>query len=259
MFKLYVLGALAEQVRTHRVSWTQSLVLRAQVKSLGSGTLQNDPVGTTLSVDQAATAMISISDNTAADLLISLVGRSAVERQVGLWSSHAELDTPFLTTRELFLLQYADYPTLADHYLRLAPRQRASYLTHTIDPMPLSKVSSATGPHDIATIEWFASPDDICRAFAGLRTLSAEAGLSEVGTILSVNEGGLGLNATTWPTVWFKGGSEPGVLTFGYLARDNRGRTFVVTAMAENPRRPLDGAAILDLQSLIRGSFALLR
>jgi beta-lactamase class A len=41
--------------------------------------LQYEPEGTQISVLDAAAKMISISDNTAADMLIHLVGRSAVE------------------------------------------------------------------------------------------------------------------------------------------------------------------------------------
>jgi len=259
MFKLFVLGALAEQVRAHRVSWNQALVISDDVKSLPSGVLQNDPAGTTVTVDQAASGMISISDNTAADLLISLLGRSAVEQQVRQWSANATLDSPFLTTRELFVLKDVDYPVLANRYLALGRAQRTAYLTGTIDREPLPNVAAvAAAPRDVDGIEWFASADDVCRVFAGLSALSTQPGLSPVGAVLSANDGGIGLDPTTWPTVWFKGGSEPGVLTLGYLGRDKGGRAFVVTALVEDRRRPVDGAALLDLESLIRGSFAML-
>jgi hypothetical protein len=55
----------------------------------------------------AATAamMIAISDNTAADMLIQLVGRSAVEAPDRQWSDHADLNVPFLTARESLLME----------------------------------------------------------------------------------------------------------------------------------------------------------
>jgi beta-lactamase class A len=59
----------------------------------GSGTLQDLPDGTKLTVEQAAVKMISVSDNTAADMLLKLVGRAAVEEQVRAWSNHASLVT----------------------------------------------------------------------------------------------------------------------------------------------------------------------
>jgi beta-lactamase class A len=127
-------------------------------------------------VEQAAIKMISVSDNTAADLLLSLVGRAAVERQVERWSSRPSLDIPFLTVSELFALKYDDFPKLADHFLSLGPSARAAYLRSTIDAVPVGAEVAVSSPRDVDTIEWFASPDDLCRAFVGLRSLRAEPG-----------------------------------------------------------------------------------
>ena len=74
MFKLFVLGALARRIAAGQVSWTQELTVTDALKSGGSGSLQDVPAGTRVSVRQTALQMISISDNTAADMLIHLVG-----------------------------------------------------------------------------------------------------------------------------------------------------------------------------------------
>ncbi len=199
--------------------------------------------------------MISISDNTAADMLINLVGRSAVESQVRQWSSNATLDAPFLTTRELFILHYVDYPTLANAYLTLPPNKRAAYLASAVDPLSLSEVQGSTEPRDIDSIEWFGSPDDICHAFSGLQQLSYQSKMSPLASILSVNQGGLRLNPSQWPTVWFKGGSEPGVLTLGYLAKNTKGQTYVVSAMVSNPTTALSPWATGSLLEVAKGAF----
>jgi beta-lactamase class A len=89
MFKLFVLGALAHQVAVGRVSWNQELTVTDALKSGGSGSLQDVPAGTRVSVQQTALKMISVSDNTAADMLIHLVGRSAVQAEDRQWSAHA--------------------------------------------------------------------------------------------------------------------------------------------------------------------------
>ncbi len=262
MFKLFVLGALAHQIASGRVAWSQELTVQEGLKSLGnplgSGSLEYSPAGTNVSVQETATKMISLSDNTAADMLINLVGRSAVEAQTEQWSSHAGKDDPFLTTRELFLLHYLDFPALSNQYLRVAPSERGAFLASSVDPLSLSQVQESTEPRDVDTIEWFASADDMCRALAGLSSLATQPGLSPIGTALSANTGGIDLNSKSWPTVLFKGGSEPGVLTLGYLARDSQGRTFVVVALAENPNTVLDGASVLVLNTLIHGAFNLL-
>jgi beta-lactamase class A len=263
MFKLFVLGALAHQIAAARVSWNQELTVTAAVKSageIGPGYLQYDPAGTRVSVRQTALQMISISDNTAADMLIDLVGRSAVQAQDRQWSDHAALNVPFLTTRELFLLKYV-HPALAAQYLRLALGRRAAFLATAVDPLPLSQaqLQNVASPVDIDTLEWFASPDDICRAFAGLQRLAAQPRLAPLGSVLSANDGSIGLDPAQWPTVWYKGGSEPGVLTLGYLATNSKGQTFVVVAMLSDPATALSPSAGAGLLAIVQGAFHLLR
>ena len=260
MFKLFVLGALAHQIAAGRVSWHQELTVTDAQKSPGSGTLQNVPDGTRVSVRQTAAKMIAISDNTAADMLIDLVGRSAVQAQDRQWSDHAARNVPFLTAREGLLMKI--YPALASKYLSLAPAHRAGFLASKVDPLPFRQAQAQTlpgSPTDIDTIEYFASPEDICRAFAGLQQLAAQPALAPLGPILSADSAGIGLDPAHWPTVWFKGGSEPGVLTLGYLATNSTGQTFVVAAMLSDPAAALPPSALPGLLAIARGAFGLIR
>jgi beta-lactamase class A len=262
MFKLFVLGALARQIAAGRVSWNQELTVTAQLKSLPSGQLQDEPDGTQISVLDTATKMISISDNTAANMLINLVGRSAVEAQDRQWSDHAALNVPFLTTREVFILKLSQWPALANRYIAANGAGRQALLASTVDRAPLPAVAAAQAwvtPWDIDTIEWFASPDDICRSFAGLQQLAAQPRLAPLGPVLSANNGGVGLDPAQWPTVWFKGGSEPGVLTLGYLATNSKGQTFVVVAMLSDPAAAPSPSALSGLLAIVRGAFELVR
>jgi hypothetical protein len=111
-----------------------------------------------------------------------------------------------------------------------------------VDPLPSSLLGPLGAPIDIDTIEWFASPDDICRAFAGLQQLAAQPALAPLGSILSAsNGGGLGLDPAQSPTIWYKGGNEPGVATGGFLATNSKGQTFVVVGLLSDP------AAVLPL------------
>jgi hypothetical protein len=68
-------------------------------------------------------------------------------------------------------------------------------------------------PRDIGSLEWFASPADICKVCASLSALAREPGLATVASILEINDGGLGLDPRHWQPAWFKGSSEPGVVT----------------------------------------------
>jgi len=179
------------------------------------------------------------------------------------WPDYAGLNVPFLTTRELNFMKILNYPALANQYLSLAPGQRAAFLASWVDPLPFNQaqvqnLSQAwTEPRDIDTLEWFASPDDICRAFAGLHQLAARPALAPLDPIVSANDGGIGLDPAQWPTVWFKGGSDPGVLTLGYLSTNSKDQTFVVVAMLANPAAALPPQAIVVLQEIVRAAFEL--
>ena len=262
-FKLYVLDALARAIAAGTVSWDQRLTLTSQLTSLPSGELATEPAGTQVTVLQAAQDMISSSDNTAADLLITLVGRTAVESAAAdSGMADPALDTPFLTTRELFVLKLDDWPALASRYLALGAAGRQALLTGTVDRVPLSAlhVTAPTGwtqPRDIGTIEWFASPADICRVYASLAALSRQPGLAPVASILEINNGSLALDPGQWSSVWFKGGSEPGVLTLNYLATTRTGQSYVVSALAANPSAPIRSAATAQLIGAIKGAFTL--
>jgi beta-lactamase class A len=108
------------------VHWNQPLTVTAQLKSLPSGELQNEPDGTQISVQDTAAKMISVSDNTAANMLINLVGRPAVEAALTTTGmADPALDRPFLTTRELFILKLDQWPALGPPDRHLAWRLRS--------------------------------------------------------------------------------------------------------------------------------------
>jgi Beta-lactamase enzyme family/ORF 12 gene product N-terminal len=262
-FKLYVLGALAEQVRAGRASWNEHLAIRDDWKSLPSGVLQNLPAGTELTLQQYAAYMIAVSDNTATDHLIHRLGRHTVEvQQIRFGVRQPWRNLPFLTTRELFILKLTSYPALLDAYRRLPAPLRPAYLATHVDARPLPSLDDATtwtAPRGIGSVEWFASPSDICRAYAGLARQAAAPRLTAVGTVLSRNDGGLWLDTDRWSTTWYKGGSEPGVLTLNYLARLGGGDTYVVSAMVNDPSHSIpEATAVPELQALVRGVFTLM-
>src|SRR5690349_16830375 len=148
-FKLYVLSALAQSVEQGRLAWDQTVPLNETWKSLPSGVLQDKPAGTPYTLRQYADYMISISDNTAADHLIHIVGRDRVERPA------PAADVPFLTTRELFVLKGFHYPAVADAYLYL-PQGLRPYALPALDAVPRDQITPWTQPEQIDQIEWFA-------------------------------------------------------------------------------------------------------
>jgi hypothetical protein len=251
-FKLYVLGALAQAVRSGRLSWSTGLALNPAWKSLPSGVLQDEPDGTVHTLAEYADYMIAISDNTAADHLIHEVGRAAVQRQFALFGNSAP-NAPLLTTRELFVLKGWHYPAVASAYAALPVPLRAAALP-ALDQVPREKITAWSRPEMIDKLEWFGSPMAMCRAYAGLWNQRDP----QVGAALSINDGGLGLPAADFPTVWFKGGSEPGVLTLNYLARSADGTLVTAGVMLSDPAQPLDEATVIPSAiALMRGALRL--
>ena len=102
--------------------------------------------------------MISISDNTAADMLIDLVGWTSRGPGPTRWSAQSSADVPFLTTREMLLLHYVDFPALANRYLSTPQPQRGAFLAASVDTLPLRDVQASSEPRDVETIERFVSP-----------------------------------------------------------------------------------------------------
>ncbi len=255
--KLYVLLGLADRISAGKLTWETPIAIKDEWKSLPSGTTQNEPAGTKLTVRELANRMISISDNTATDHLLYTVGRERVEAALRT-AKHAKpsLDIPFLSTRELFLLKLGSTPEEVEAYLKSSPAKRRTYLDKTLagKQPTLDGVDQWTGARNIDRLEWFASSEDLCRVMATLHARSSKPKLGPLLDVLSINPG-LPIDKTQWPYIGFKGGSEPGVINLTWLLRRADDRWFVVTVTANSdaggrvPEDKLLGVAggVLDL------------
>ena len=76
--KLPIACALAAEVEARRARWDERLVIRAQDKVSGSGVLADFSEGETISLRDAQTLMIIVSDNTATNLILDRIGADAV-------------------------------------------------------------------------------------------------------------------------------------------------------------------------------------
>jgi hypothetical protein len=171
------------------------------------------------------------------------------------------LDRPFLTTREIFTLKLAHWPALAQRYLAADQDGRRALLASTVDRTPLPAVAAAgawIAPRAVTSLEYFASASDLCRVYASLAALARRPGLAPIGQMLSLNDDGLQLDPAQWQTTWFKGGSEPGVLTMAFLATTRTEHSYVVTVLAENPSQPVNQLrAIPAILSAVNEAFTL--
>jgi beta-lactamase class A len=237
MFKLYVLGAVADAVAAGSLTWDAPLTVTDDVKSLPSGELQDVPSGTTVTVREAAEKMISISDNTATDLLIRTVGREAVERALADMGHHdPDENTPFLMTRELFRLGWGDggaggaareawnAAQAADD--DAARRAVLDTLPGGLLDIPVTDVKAAVWEDGL---DWFMTPADLIAAHLALQEKASTATGEPVREILTINTGIEVSDGDGWDYVAFKGGSSMGVLAGSWYAERADGRAFVIT------------------------------
>lgn len=248
IFKLYVLAELARQVDAGTLKLDGTLSIVESAKSLPSGKMHELAVGTPVELRAAARDMIAISDNTATDHLLALLGRENVEAHLGEYGNSApERNRPFLSTLEMFALKglgksdYVDVfgkPSLKEAAVAWAEGsvdERRRWLERALDTLDDDATKrreqiaraynlNALGARSHVEIEWFAKPADVVALIAkAVRGELVSASASR--TFLDVYAAGSAVYER--PEVvaqGFKGGSEAHVLAFSsrVVLRDGR-------------------------------------
>lgn len=252
-FKLYVLGALTDLIQSGSLKWEQTFPIRADWKSLPSGEMQNWPDGQEVPLKTFAEYMIKISDNTATDHLLQIVGRMNVEAQLSKMKSHfANLNCPFLMTSEIFKLKWAAPLDVINSYIHGDEATRRSLLGREVAALSLNKVGTNGVPFDqpayIRNIEWFGSTKDIC---SSMKTLK-EKNSPEVLDILSKNTPLIHLGADShWAYAGYKGGSEPGVITMTFLLRNKNDEWGCISTAWNNENKNVSELVFSDFVSKV--------
>lgn len=236
-FKLYVLSALAHSIERGEHRWDE--VVNLSEKSLPSGQMQEWPAGAPVTLHTLASMMISISDNTATDQLIRVLGRNAIGDELRK-SGHSTPDKtlPFLTTHELFALK--GNPALGAQYAAADEAGQEAILKKLdvqikTDPASIP-LPQYTEPHAIDTLEWFASANDIAgimRRIAALKDPTARQ-------ILAISPSMSASDRARFAYVGYKGGSEPGVLNLSWLMQTKSGEWRVLTISWNDQSAPVD-------------------
>lgn len=252
-FKLLVLGTLADAVDAGDVTWDDEITIRDELKSIPTGILQNEPDGTVRTVREVAELMIKISDNTATDHLIDLLGRERIEQHLAeLGLSQPDLDIPFLTTREFAALKVGPASGLRTQYLDADEAGKRVILEQisgiTVADLPITDFDQPIDPDEL---EWFASPNDMCAVMVHLWNSDDPA----VREILTVNPG-VAPEPGLWEQVAFKGGSEPGLISAVWLMVDEAGDTYVFAGSVVNPDQLLDDFETLFVMAAARDLLA---
>lgn len=233
-FKLVVLSALQDAIAAGTHNWDDVVRLQPDWRSLPSGLLQDWPPETAITLESLATMMIAISDNTATDALINVVGRDALE-------ALTPRNSPFLTTREFFALKNPANGDLLTAF-RQADGETKKQVLAALKNAALPSVDVFSGDPVNIDIEWQLSTRELCTFMAQVQSLP----------LMSVNPGVA--KPKNWQRVAYKGGSEPGVLNLTTGLRSKNGKPYCVSATWNDPNRALDEIALTRLYSgLIEG------
>lgn len=225
-FKLAILTALRAQIDAGEHRWDEVVTLEPTLKSLPGGMIQDWPDGSPLTIHTLATLMISISDNTATDTLLQLVGREVVEEYAGD-------NRPLLSTKELFKLKATPNADLLESYLAGDEAGKRAVLETLADhPLPAPTDMPSTPTLDV---EWFFTPGELCELIAGVQDLE----------LMTVSPGVA--NPAEWARVAFKGGSETGVLNLTHWLETEDGTAYCVVVTQNRADAAVDETLLANL------------
>ncbi|BAY83915.1 putative beta lactamase-related protein [Calothrix parasitica NIES-267] len=220
-FKLAILKTLKQQIASGQKSWSDTVTLKNEDKSLPSGILQTWPENSQLTLQTLATLMISMSDNTATDILIKQIGRESIE------SISSNQNIPFITTRELYSLKASQNSKLLQRYRKGDVKQRREILAE-IANQPLPDINDFITNPNALDIEWFYNAEELCELIEAVADLP----------LMSINPGIA--NPKDWERVAFKGGSEPGVINITTWLKGKNNKQYCVVATWNNSKAPVD-------------------
>ncbi len=237
-FKLYVLAALSSKIANSDRDWDD--VVPIYRKSLPSGILQDWPIGTPMTLQALATLMISVSDNTATDILMTELGSKILDEIVHK-SGHSAPDKmlPMLSTIEFFDLKMPNNADVRALYIDASDDVQRDLLSRYnigLDAKSIDIGNLANQPQHIETVEWFAAPSDL----TGLLRIINNIEDLVVENILKINPLIPPGDALRWKYIGGKGGSEPGVISFAFLTRSKSGKAYAVSGSWNNSVAPVD-------------------
>ncbi|MGO1738394.1 MAG: serine hydrolase [Actinomycetaceae bacterium] len=248
VFKLIVLSAVADAVEAGDLAWDDDLAITDELRSLPSGILQEREAGSTVTVQEAAELMISISDNTATDLLLDAVGQDAIAGA----AEAAGLDTsrvlPVASTRQFFQLGWQADDALREQWAAAGtPEERQAVLDQLPAELDLEP-GAVTEPRWPGGVGWMLTGEDVCSTFARLQEQAGEEAGEPVRDILSANPGVAVPEGASYQG--FKGGSAPGVLAFSFYVEsgsdeEGDGQVLIVQTRSEEQIDQLRATTII--------------
>lgn len=245
-FKLFILGALAGEVNASRRRLDDTMVLDARWLGPPQSEMSDWPLGSPVTLNTLALKMISVSDNTATDHLLHLLGRRRVERQLPIMGhQNPEWNRPLLFTREMVMIRDKAAPEREEQYAKLDEAGRRKFLAEALaDAHDYEELDFDTRSFEVS--EWFARPLDMARALDWLRHHTGEDQPAALLRGVLAVEPKLEYDRKAWPYVGFKGGSEDRLIAGNWLLRHRSGRWYTYHLYWNSPDEDVTEKAMLD-------------
>lgn len=247
-FKLVILSELARSIHAGERKWDDVVTLDGSI--LPGGIHAVAPKGTQISYRTLATQMISVSDNSATDILLRALGREKVEAMMPVIGiKDPARNRPFLSTLELFKLKGIEKGDLGRRFSALGEQGRRAMLAGEIAAAPVTGIDPTLfrdgKPVQIDTLEWFESPADLVRVLDWFRRNLTP----DLRAILGKNPGVPDAAGARWSWIGYKGGSEPGVMSMHYLLQAKDGGWYALSASWNDPAKDVDQMQFASLMA----------
>jgi beta-lactamase class A len=250
-FKLFIFATLVDEVNHGRRQAANVMLLRPEQIGPPSSELADWPIGSPVTLHTLTLKMISISDNTATDHLLYLLGRRRIERQMAtVGHGDPAINRPLLSTREMTALRDKKSGMPGLEYQKLDEAAKRKFLAKLSDGRPnYDALDFDTGAYKVS--EWYASPLDMARTLRWIRA-HTEPGLPahELRAILAVDPK-MPHDSAIWPYVGFKGGSEDQLLAGNWLLQHKNGKWYTMHVYYNNPNGPADPGKTVEAMTKI--------
>ena len=251
VFKLAILAELIRAINRGEHHWDEIITLDGS--ALPGGFYTSKPAGTQATLREVTEKMISVSDNSATDILLALAGRAKVEAMLPVIGWHdAARNRPMLSTLDMFKLKGLQGGALGRRWPTLGEGARRALLASEITPAPLGAIDPMLFRDNRPTllgVEWFASPADLARTMDWIRHNTETGPGAEARRILAMNPGVGPAAASRWNYVGYKGGSEPGVISMSFLLQARDGHWYALSASWNDPAAVVDENRFIALMS----------
>ncbi len=239
-FKLFILGTLTAEVNGDRRQLENIMRLKPEWIGPPSSEMGGWPVNSPVTLHTLALKMISISDNTATDHLLHLLGREEIEKQMAVMGHHEpSWNKPLLSTREMTQLRDKKTRLPGREYQTLDDAAKRKFLSKKFSGKPdYEQLDFDTAAYNLS--EWYATPMDMAKALAWLKRNTEENHPAYPVRGILAAETKLPHDEKIWPYVGFKGGSEDQLICGNWLLKNQNGHWYTFHLYCNSPKENVD-------------------